>query len=262
MYSAFVPVPNPSQFALKVGLALGKRLVHLKSADVPDYAPEIVFSETVTESLSNKWRRSPRPGSLQRRLLNCAVGDLSKLLNKEARLMDIAGGKAYGLYMGLKAEHIDAVNVLSGPEVTHVGNAENVCESIPECFYDAVLSLNYLFMARHPERVMENVARFLKPGGIAMLDFVSLSYWYLGRDGRHWQTYSPGQIFALLQPHFSDIVLVPVGNWLQAMFNYYYKRVDSDIGRWICMFMGTHLGWVDRDPYAAIHYLAVVRKAE
>jgi SAM-dependent methyltransferase len=175
--------------------------------------------------------------------------------------MDIAGGKVYGRFMGLREENVHSLNVLAGPDVTHVGDAEQDIDLMLAGQYDAVVSLNYLILAMHPEQVVANAARLLVPGGIAIVDFVGLTYWYVACDGRHWQTYNPGRIDALLRPHFAEFVIVPVGNWLQGMFNYYWKRGESRLARWLFMFLGSHLGCLDRDPSAAIHYLAVAKKS-
>lgn len=126
--------------------------------------------------------------------------------------------------------------------------------------FQVVTCFNYLLLTENPSNVIANICRFLKQGGVAILSFSSLTYWYRSNDGIHRQSYNPDSIEFLLKPYFQEIELYPVGNFLQATMNYYAKKSP----RWLSIFLRNlayFVGFWDKDPKSAIEYIAVVRKA-
>ncbi len=222
---------------------------------------EIIFTKNYNKVSHLKYKHAPRSNSLQRKLLNSLLFDLKPLLDNKKKIIDVGGGsKSYGKFLGFSDDNIKCLDISPGKEVDYKENAEEYCISVPRGEFDYALNINYLLLSEKPENVIKNTSSFLKPGGLAIIDFLFLGYWYLGNDGMHYMLYTPSKIKKLIEPYFSDFIVIPVGNYIFALFNYYSKMFKS---RLFCKFlqaMGIVLGNVDCNPLSAINYLVLAKK--
>jgi len=260
MDQRFTFVNTSTVFEREISELFKSRLIKLKDA-YPDYYQKISFTPCQTEisSKSLGYKRFKQI-SLQRSLLDTALHKLKPFFLPNRLVIDVAGG-GYDDFFGIPKENYAALNIDGSSHSTFVEDAEGECRSVASNQYDIALCLNYLLLAENPGRVVANMHRFIKKEGVAIFDFIGLSYWYLGGDGRHWHSYNPYSISKLIIPHFSDYVIIPVGNWFQATCNYYAKQHSNNLFiRRFLTTLGVWMGGFDRSPMSAIHYVVVAKK--
>lgn len=150
-------------------------------------------------------------------------------------------------------------------KINYQCNIEEECSGVPKFFFDYATCLNYIHLAKDPNKVVSNIASFLKKGGTAIIDFHSLIYWYLGSDGLHHYTFHPTQIKEIVSEHFSEFIIIPLGNYLLACANYYSQQFNSKyarkiLGDYLIKGMGKIIGKKLGDPVTAIDYLVIAIK--
>ena len=255
---SFKVLKEPTEWQKKVSKLLGQELIRWDGNKENGFLDKIILTKNYTKPKINNLKNSNlRSKSLQRQLLNSALFDLREILPDE-KLIDVAGSLEYGKFLGFSSDNIFSLNI--SEEATYKEDAEGECSGVPRDFFSSALCLNYLLLSNKPELVVRNISSFLKPQGVALIDFAGLSYWYFAKDGRHYNSYNPSMILDLVDDNFSDWVIVPVGNFFQAACNYYGKFSQSKkYGIWL-MRLGKLLGSFDKSPLSAIHYIVVAKK--
>ena len=253
----FVPITTLSPFQSQIAKCLNSKFYQLNSNYLP-LDQKIVFTENQVRIFRNLKKHGRKESSLQRLLLDNTLYRLGALIPTEPRVVDIAGC-GYDRFFPVPFKCYHTINIAGEP--TFHESAEGECQSVSSDAYHLALCLNYLLLAQKPEQVIRNAFRFLAPGGFAIFDFISLTYWVCSRDGYHYQSFTPYGIQQLLAPVFSEFVLIPIGNWFQGTCNYYAKMFGHfGILRRSLVLLGKQLGFFDRNPASAIHYLVVARK--
>jgi len=256
----FVATENPNSLQTAVAQCLDAPLMQLNE----NYLPEdrlIVFTENQVNAHQNLKKHGFKESSLHRLLLDNTLFKLKRLLSNDSKMIDIAGDGYGAFFYGDNTKLYHVLNIVKVEHATYVENAEGDCKTVPQGAYDIAICLNYLLLANSPGRVVQNVSRFLRTGGIAILDFISLTYWVVSKDGYHWNAFTPRSIKDLVDPHFSEWVLVPVGNWFQGACNYYAKQYSHQGWcRKLLVQIGKRMGGFDHTPTAAIQYLVVAKK--
>ena len=260
MSSQFQKVEFPSVFSKRISKVLNARILQLNK-DNPDYARNLIFTENIVAFPKKKWKASPKPIRIQRKLLNSILYDLSQMITGDSTLLDVASsGKRYGRFLGLEDKNIYPLDIAMSAETAYVDDIEGPCQEVPRNYFDTALCLNYLLLAKSPYKVIENISSFLKQNGIAIFDFASLNYWYLAHDGRQWYSYTPSFIADVMGNNFSEFIVVPVGNFFQAAMNYYEKKYRSRFTTYLLKVFSALVGSFERYPSSAITYLIVAIK--
>lgn len=250
-------IKEPTEWQGKIASLINLRLINWVRQGDPYFLSKIILTENYTRpKVSNLKDSKLRSKSLQRQLLNSVLADLKPIL-PNGKLIDVAGSLEYGRFLGLAEEDVVDLNI--SEKASYREDAEGKCSNVPRDFFSSALCLNYLLLSKKPELVIKNISSFLKPEGVALIDFIGLSYWYFARDGRHRNSYNPSMILDIVDDNFSDWVIVPIGNFFQAMCNYYGKRFDTKYNTWLIR-LGKLLGRFDKSPLSAMHYLVVAKK--
>jgi len=170
-------------------------------------------------------------------------------------MLDIASGSPrMGQFLGI--QNVETMDI--GDTATYKESITGECESVPKGHYDLVTCTNDFLLCENPEKAISNIYSFLKPGGLAILDFIGTTYWYRAFDGTHWQSFTPNKI-ELLTNAFNDHLIIPVGNFAQAFINYYAKRLNPRLSK-LAVRLGGLVGRLDKSPAGAIHYFCIAKK--
>lgn len=233
----------------------------------PDFVKRITFTENYTKFLSKRNEPkgcSPRGslayGSLERRLLNSALFELSEIIKKDDLIIDVGGGGERSALMGINKDRVSSLNIAKSPVTDYLEDIEGACASVPRNRFDIALCFGYLYMAIDPQKAVSNISSFLKDGGIAILDFGSLFSWYISHDGRHRHSYNPGSITDIISGSFSESVIVPIGNFFMAAMMYYSKLTNNRIAKEFLNILCVYFGKFDSCPRSARQYLVIARK--
>jgi SAM-dependent methyltransferase len=120
--------------------------------------------------LKSLYHRLPEPPSS----LYCIRGaslDLPGLVPKNAVIYDIGSKSATGNYFGAYPEDskIISVDIMEGPGVDLVADAHDL-HMVADNSVDVVTSVSVMEHVRNPWKVVDEIYRILKPGGIICID--------------------------------------------------------------------------------------------
>lgn len=254
-YKMFEQISPKTQLQINISEATQYKLIKLIDGYNQGIGENIIFTENYT-----RWRNiGPRcKSSLQRRLLASLFYDIADILEKDRLIIDVAGGGEYCTYMKFPKQNIFSLNISGNP--AYLESAEDECLSVPKNHFDYATCINYMLLTKNPYKVMQNISNFLKTGGIAIIDFSSLIYWYLSGDGVHWHAYNPSFIEDLMTGNFSEFLIIPVGNCISALFNFYAKAYANHYVIKLLIFIGLRLGQFEHFPSNAIQYIVIAKK--
>lgn len=255
----FKKVDSPTEFQKRIADMLNANIYMLDNPMIDDFQNSIPFIPNYVYASAVKYKAA-KYGSLQRKVQNSLLYDLRRLVDKKNKVIDIAGGRHRGLF-GIRTDNFHVLNIVDVEGIKYKEDIEADCFSVPRDYYDTALCFNYMLLSKNPEKVIENICSFLKKGGISIIGFQSLSSWYLARGEWQWSSFNPHFIAKIIKPHFSDYVIVPVGNFIQALANYYSKKHRKNkILAFLLKRAGLFFGKWDRSPFSATEYVVVAIK--
>lgn len=179
------------------------------------------------------------PGFWVRRRLSAAIAGESA--RAHGVLLDVGcGQKPYApLFRGRITRY---VGMEYSPESGYRGNAADVCGDagaipIASSSVDTVLCTEVLEHVPDPDRVVGEIARVLRPGGVVIC---TAPFFYPVHDSYDFFRYSPGTVAALMRRHGlsvdSERPLSGTGVTLAILLNLYWFEIGFLWTKWLYLF--------------------------
>lgn len=203
--------------------------------------------------LSDLIRKSPHRNLLERQLAQL-------LPTLHGTILDIGSkNRRYDYLLKQKPTAIDMVaNPAKEVEMADITNIPFSNET-----YDSVICIEVLEYVRTPERAVEEIARVLKPGGVAV---VSVPFMYRTHDDvlRYTNTY----LEDLFSHHFENVRCVAIGNAYTVILTIVKAKINMlhlRLIRYICLalylpFVCLGMVWSRSSLVFASGYIVIAKK--
>jgi 2-polyprenyl-3-methyl-5-hydroxy-6-metoxy-1,4-benzoquinol methylase len=104
--------------------------------------------------------------------LGCGAGRVGKMLLDSGRAVEVVGVEIFALAAAEARKHYKCV---------HVGDVEGMTLDYHDCF-DVVICGDVLEHLKEPEKVVKEIYRWLKPGGLIVCCVPNIRYWRISRN--------------------------------------------------------------------------------
>ncbi len=168
--------------------------------------------------------------------LGCGDGALTYLLAKAGAQVTGVDNEAEGLEFA--KQHFSRHNARGNFVLADVRST-----GLPDSSFDIVVSSDVIEHVEHPEELIAEAARVLKPGGV----FILTTPYRLKEKPHpfHVKEFCPGELVSMLEPFFSSIEVKETHNVLwMALYDYPWKHFKRrQIWRYLINLAAIYLNW-------------------